>query len=169
MTNEELKKKICKIIADNYLPKEMPDRLEDYKLYRFKRAADALIAAGLKFDTIVSHTATFDLAQQEYINSLERRVAELEESDASKEQSSINYYCEMREWKDKCKEAEHRAARAERAFKIYLKDTPECEECIDRMNGVCNANIEEKADCANSAFRLYKEYAEKELAKEKKE
>lgn len=47
MTDEEIKKKICKIIADNYLPKEMPDRLEDYKLYRFKRAADALIAAGL--------------------------------------------------------------------------------------------------------------------------
>lgn len=47
MTNEELKKKICKIIADNYLPKEMPDRLEDYKLYRFKRAAEALIAAGI--------------------------------------------------------------------------------------------------------------------------
>ena len=47
MTNEEIKKKICKIIADNYLPKEMPDRLEDYKLYRFKRAAEALIAAGI--------------------------------------------------------------------------------------------------------------------------
>ena len=47
MTNEELKKKICKIIADNYLPKEMPDRWEDYKLYRFARAADALIAEGL--------------------------------------------------------------------------------------------------------------------------
>lgn len=78
MTNEELKKKICKIIADNYLPKEMPDRLEDYKLYRFKRAADALIAEGLKFDTVVSHTATFDLAQLEYINSLERRCAQAE-------------------------------------------------------------------------------------------
>lgn len=47
MTDEELKKKICKIIADNYLPKEMPDRLEDYKLYRFERAAEALIAAGI--------------------------------------------------------------------------------------------------------------------------
>lgn len=47
MSNEELKKKICEIIADNYLPKEMPDRLEDYKLYRFERAADALIAAGI--------------------------------------------------------------------------------------------------------------------------
>ena len=85
MTNEELKKKICKIIADNYLPKEMPDRLEDYKLYRFKRAAEALIAAGFG------------------------DVESWEISDADKEQSSINYYCEMREWKDKCKEAEHRA------------------------------------------------------------
>lgn len=56
MTNEEIKKKICKIIADNYLPKEMPDRLEDYKLYRFKRAA-ALIAAGLTFDGEWKHRA----------------------------------------------------------------------------------------------------------------
>ena len=50
MNNEELKKKICKIIADNYLPKEMPDRLEDYKLYRFARAADALIDANIFVD-----------------------------------------------------------------------------------------------------------------------
>lgn len=93
MTNEELKKKICKIIADNYLPKEMPDRLEDYKLYRFARAAGALIEAGLKFDTVVSHTATFDLAQQEYINSLERR----------------------------CAQAEHRAEVAERALELMAR------------------------------------------------
>lgn len=39
---------------------------------------DALIAAGLKFDTVVSHTATFNLAQLDYINNLERRVAEAE-------------------------------------------------------------------------------------------
>lgn len=49
MTNEEMKKEICKIIADNYLPKEMPDRLEDYKLYRFKRAADRLIGWPRRF------------------------------------------------------------------------------------------------------------------------
>ena len=85
MTDEELKKKICKIIADNYLPKEMPDRLEDYKLYRFERAAEALIAAGIG------------------------DVESWKISDADKERSSINYYCEMRKWKDKCKEAEHRA------------------------------------------------------------
>lgn len=111
MTNEELKKKICKIIADNYLPKEMPDRLEDYKLYRFKRAADALIAEGLKFDTIVSHTATFDLMQQEYINSLERR----------------------------CAQAEHRAEVSERALLYavseYRCDECPCEECNAEIRG----------------------------------
>ena len=111
MTNEELKKKICKIIADNYLPKEMPDRLEDYKLYRFKRAADALIAEGLKFDTIVSHTATFDLMQQEQINSLERR----------------------------CAQAEHRAEVAERALLYavseYRCDECPCEECNAEIRG----------------------------------
>ena len=42
----------------------------------------------------------------------------LEISDASKEQSSINYYCEMREWKDKCREAEHRAEVYKRALHI---------------------------------------------------
>lgn len=52
---------------------------------------------------------------------------------------------------------------AERAFKLYLKDNLECERCVDRMNGVCNASAEEKADCANRTLSLYKEYAEKEL------
>ena len=97
MSNEELKKKICKIIADNYLPKEMPDRLEDYKLYRFERAAEALIAAGIG------------------------DVESWKISDADKERSSINYYCEMREWKDKCKEAEHRADAAEQVLHDFAK------------------------------------------------
>lgn len=69
MTNEELKKKICKIIADNYLPKEMPDRLEDYKLYRFERAADALIAAGI--GDIEATTLRAEVAESE----LERYTA----------------------------------------------------------------------------------------------
>lgn len=37
--------------------------------------ADALIAAGLKFDRNISYTATFNLAQLERINDLERRLA----------------------------------------------------------------------------------------------
>ena len=130
MTNEELKKKICKIIADNYLPKEMPDRLEDYKLYRFKRAADALIAEGLKFDTVVSHTATFDLLQQNRINELEKRIAE----------------------------AEHRAARAERALMT-----------------VCTNVIKDEEDAlaieprARVLYKAYLKQAEKDLEEEGKE
>lgn len=46
-------------------------------------------------------------------------VKPLEISDASKEQSSINYYCEMREWKDKCRAAEHRAEEAEKLKNQY--------------------------------------------------
>lgn len=144
MTNEELKRKIVEVIREFRDSKPIVPNgygLQIISGSTDRELADALIAEGLKFDTVVSHTATFDLMQQKQINSLERR----------------------------CAQAEYRAARAERAFKIYLKDTPECEECIDRMNGVCNANIEEKADCANSAFRLYKEYAEKELAEERKD
>lgn len=133
MTNEELKKKICKIIADNYLPKEMPDRLEDYKLYRFKRAAEALIAAGIG------------------------DVKSWEISDASKEQSSINYYGEMREWKDKCKEAEHRAQVAEKALYIACFNYAK----LRYVNGI---NDMLAVDYANK----YKEQAERELAEEEK-
>lgn len=40
--------------------------------------ADALIEAGLKFDRNISYTATFNLAQLERINDLERRLAATE-------------------------------------------------------------------------------------------
>lgn len=134
MTNEELKEKICEIIADNYLPKEMPDRLEDYKLYRFKRAADALIAEGLKFDTVVSHTATFDLAQQEYINSLERR----------------------------CAQAEHRAARAERALMDMCEEYENYFECD--LYKECNSD----KPCYLCDYTERLQRAERKLAEEGK-
>lgn len=159
MTDEELKKKICRIIADNYLPKEMPDRLEDYKLYRFERAAEALIAAG--FGDVESWKI----------------------SDADKERSSINYYCEMREWKDRCKEAEHRAEVAEKELLVYkevvgamlceidcfnegycpefYKD-PECENCIKKK---IYGNSAATFPCL---LDKYIQQAEKELQEEKK-
>lgn len=86
MTNEEIKKKIVEVIDNwaNNAVKAKRSGASVYDPYNAAELADALIAAGLKFDTVVSHTATFDLAQQEQINRLERRVAELEESDASK-------------------------------------------------------------------------------------
>ena len=140
MTNEEIKKKICKIIADNYLPKEMPDRLEDYKLYRFKRAAEALIAAGFG------------------------DVESWEISDADKEQSSINYYCEMREWKDKCKEAEHRAEVAEKALKKFAENIT-CEDCPFFSDCASSEKMEDLMH-SNYCFAEYLKQAEKELAEE---
>ena len=93
MTKEELKKKIVEVIRE--FRDSKPIVPNDYGLQIIsgstdRELADALIAAGLKFDTIVSHTATFDLMQQEQINRLERR----------------------------CAQAEHRAEVAERALQI---------------------------------------------------
>ena len=81
MTQEELKKKIVEVIRE--FRDSKPIVPNDYGLQIIsgstdRELADALIAAGLKFDTIVSHTATFDLMQQEQINSLERRCAQAE-------------------------------------------------------------------------------------------
>lgn len=114
MTNEELKKKIVEVIRE--FRDSKPIVPNDYGLQIIsgstdRELADALIAAGLKFDTIVSHTATFDLMQQEQINSLERR----------------------------CAQAEHRAARAERALLYavseYRCDECPCEECNAEIRG----------------------------------
>lgn len=96
-TNEELKKKIVKVLQE--LRASKPMVLNDYGLQIISRMtdreiADALIAAGLKFDTVVSHTATFDIMQQEQISRLEIRVAE----------------------------AEHRAEVAEKAGRIIQRD-----------------------------------------------
>ena len=86
MTNDELKKKILGILdqatgdwyekddglfAEGYTPEEGDNRFKAF-------IADALIKAGLKFDTVVSHTATFDLSQMERINKLESQAAEAE-------------------------------------------------------------------------------------------
>lgn len=87
MSNEELKKKIIEILEETEY--EWTEEKNGYILQIFySKLADALIAAGLKFDTVVSHTATFDTMQQDRINELEKRIAE----------------------------AEHRAERAERAL-----------------------------------------------------
>ena len=117
MTNEELKKKICKIIADNYLPKEMPDRLEDYKLYRFARAADALISAGIG--------DVKDLKAQ--VGALEMTNIALQAGYDGAEEGRLY-------WVDKCKEAEHRAEIVERALSSLVHEMyehgirPMCDE-----------------------------------------
>lgn len=98
----------------------------DYYVIQPDDLADALIAAGIG------------------------DVKSWEISDADKERSSINYYCEMREWKDKCKEAEHRAEVAEKAFLILWKERKE--------------KLGWNIDCT----MWYAKQAEKELEEEKK-
>lgn len=140
MTEQELKNKIMEIIdtsVDLWASKNKRGQIQVY----IDKLADALIAAGLKFDTIVSHTATFDLMQQEQINRLERR----------------------------CAQAEHRAARAERALGNACEDVKglvsfliELSERVDglRVEGYLPEESEPKA---------YINRAEKELAEERKD
>lgn len=87
MTNDELQKKISEIIdgsVDDWATRDRRGRIQVH----VSTIADILVKARLKFDASISHTATFDLLQQNRINELEKRIAE----------------------------AEHRAARAERAL-----------------------------------------------------
>ena len=93
MTDRE---KIIKIIEKNgtYNGRSLSF---DYYVIQIDDLADALIAAGLKFDRNISYTATLNIAQLERINDLEKRIAK----------------------------AEHRAEVAERAFLILWKERKE--------------------------------------------
>ena len=66
MNNDELKKKIVDIIAP-WVSAYGDD----------EAIADALIAAGLRFGETYSHTATFNMAQLDRINELERQLGEM--------------------------------------------------------------------------------------------
>ena len=93
MNNEELKKKIADIVLGVEWTGCLGNTYHISGGMSVANAiADALIEAGLNFGKVVSHTATFDLAQLERINRLEIQAAE----------------------------AEHRAARAERALRDEL-------------------------------------------------
>lgn len=130
MTEQETREKIFNIIREFNVKKRRysthTEPSDDDEL------ADALIAAGLNFGTIVSHTATFDLTQQEQINRLEREVAELKEKDIN----CVNSVDEMIKMCDGCglfeccgcehsyaavqgvKELKRRALLAEHALKV---------------------------------------------------
>ena len=131
MNNDERKKKIIEILEETEY--EWTEEKNGYILQIFyDKLADALIAAGLNFGTIVSHTATFDLTQQEQINRLEREVAELKEKDIN----CVNSVDEMIKMCDGCglfdccgcehsyaavqgvKELKRRALLAEHALKV---------------------------------------------------
>jgi hypothetical protein len=77
MNNDDLEKKIAEIIdssVDDWATRDRRGRIQVH----VSTIADILVKSGLKFDTVVSHTATFDLLQQNRINELEKRIAEAE-------------------------------------------------------------------------------------------
>lgn len=77
MEDEELKRKISEIIdssVDDWATRDRRGRIQVH----VSTIADILVKAGLKFDASISHTATFDLLQQNRINELEKRIAEAE-------------------------------------------------------------------------------------------
>lgn len=130
MNNDELKEKIVEILKAHIY-------IDNYGLVHrldYAEIADALIA--------------------EWIGD----VKSLEISDASKEQSSINYYNEMRWWKYKYREAEHRAARAERAVLNLCVDIQPY-SLFDQTPLVTEASVK---------MQEYLQQAEKELEEEGK-
>lgn len=142
MNNEELKIKIAAILQSR--PIDNGDRILQIGYITALNIADALIAAGIG------------------------DVKSLEISDASKEQSSINYYCEMREWKDKCRAAEHRAEVAERA----LRNAAPRLNCRGGLGkGFCKVDKCDYYHCNNDdgCVKAHLDQAEKELAEERKD
>ena len=128
MTNDDLEKKIAEIIdnsVDDWATRDRRGRIQVH----VSTIADILVKAGLKFDASISHTATFDLLQQNRINELEKRIAE----------------------------AEHRAARAERALMTVCTNVIKDEED--------DLAIEPRA---RVLYKAYLKQAEKELAEERK-
>lgn len=141
MNNDELKKKIEGILQEEIEYVVVCGSSE--KNVCIEHIADALIAAGFG------------------------DVRALEISDASKEQSSINYYCEMREWKDKCREAEHIAATAaeivaQAAASTAIKKIAEWKHRVEVYKRALHI-----AHTAGE-FAYYVDKAEKELTEERK-
>lgn len=128
MTNDDLEKKIAEIIdssVDDWATRDRRGRIQVH----VSTIADILVKAGLKFDTVVSHTATIDMMQQDRINELEKRIVE----------------------------AEHRAARAERALYIAARE-------VQYLSGNFGAMGEFLAK--EKGVPYFMEQAKKELAEE---
>ena len=149
MTNDELQKKISEIIdgsVDDWATRDRRGRIQVH----VSTIADILVKAGLKFDASISHTATFDLLQQNRINELEKRIAE----------------------------AEHRAARAGRALDKAVElayefrteaDTLSCSSCpmFHIFDSCKDRGLYQ--DCSKQWKEELIKQAEKELAEERKE
>ena len=153
MTEYDLKAKICDILygVDFACGRENCTACGfsamGYEECKNARKASVLIKSGLKFDTVVSHTATFDMLQKNRINELEKRIAE----------------------------AEHRAARAERALDKAVElayefrteaDTLSCSSCpmFHIFDSCKDRGLYQ--DCSKQWKEELIKQAEKELAEE---
>lgn len=153
MNNEELKKKIKEILRKRMT--ELLGSCQTDEITLDEKSAAAVIFYADEFADALIAAGYGD-------------VKSLEISDASKEQSSINYYCEMREWKDKCRAAEHRAEVAERA----LRNAATRLKCRGGLGkGFCRIDKCNYYHCNNDngCIKAHLEQAEKELAEERKD
>ena len=140
MTNDDLEKKIAEIIdssVDDWATRDRRGRIQVH----VSTIADILVKAGLKFDASISHTATFDLLQQNRINELEKRIAE----------------------------AEHRAEVAERALGNACEDVKETVSFLIELSERVDGLRVEGYLPEESEPKAYINRAEKELAEERKD
>jgi len=130
-------------------------------LNRLSNYIDELRGEGkIDYDVYLNLREMSDQLEDEN-DSLHEKLRALETSDASKELSSVNYYNEMREWKDRAKEAERRAAITERALEL-------CETAyILALNGKQHEGISQQAIVSDlGVHKFFIEQAEKELSEE---
>lgn len=152
MANDELKKKIVRILidTDNYIVEKIKEAVENNTCFLTKEneyydiVSDALIAAGLRFGDNL--TATFDHIALEREHELERRLAEAE------------------------RHAEVAARMAKRACDIVFSQEIESEEWDEAIfNYKKDKGIREIGITPNILYDYLKAQAEKELAEERKD
>ena len=133
MTNDDLEKKIAEIIdssVDDWATRDRRGRIQVH----VSTIADILVKAGLKFDAPISHTATFDMLQQDRINELEKRIAE----------------------------AEHRAARAEHELERRLAEATKAMYVYERAlyYATLNGETADEVKYNDALKRAQKDFAE---------
>lgn len=106
------------------LPQELCDIFNDIVTQAvIPYFADALIAAGLKFDRNISYTATLNLAQLERINDLERRLAATEHRAEVAERALLNACAELSDDIEKLQRCLYKAYIAEASQQLAEQKT----------------------------------------------
>lgn len=136
MNNEELKEKILSLVRGAMLEADDLPFIE-----ATENITDALIAAGIR-----------DMSD---IRSLADNVI----------LSVIAHKAEVRSMEQRAKEAEHRAARAEKALQKFA-ETITCEDCPFSSDCASSEKMEDLIH-SNHCFAEYLKQAEKELAEER--